>query len=49
MISAPLSKSAIVTAPEIMLTDRRTVRVLLVDDEESIRLSLSTFLSRSGY
>ena len=49
MISAPLSKSAIVTAPEIMLTDRRMVRVLLVDDEEAIRLSLGTFLTRSGY
>ena len=49
MISAPLSKSAIVTAPEIMLTDRRLIRVLLVDDEEAIRLSLSTFLTRSGY
>lgn len=49
MISAPLSKSAIVTAPELLLTDRRTVRLLLVDDEESIRLSLSTFLTRSGY
>jgi putative two-component system response regulator len=49
MISAPHSNSAIVTAPELLLADRRTVRVLLVDDEESIRLSLSTFLSRSGY
>lgn len=49
MISAPHSKSAIVTAPEILIADRRTVRVLLVDDEEPIRLSLSTFLSRSGY
>ena len=33
----------------MLLTDRRTVRVLLVDDEEAIRLSLSTFLTRSGY
>lgn len=33
----------------MLLTDRRTVRVLLVDDEDAIRLSLSTFLSRSGY
>ena len=33
----------------MLLTDRRTIRVLLVDDEESIRLSLSTFLTRSGY
>jgi putative two-component system response regulator len=49
MISAPLSNSAIVTAPEMLLPDRRTVRVLLVDDEESIRLSLSMFLTRSGY
>jgi putative two-component system response regulator len=49
MLSATLSKSVIVTAPEILLTDRRTVRVLLVDDEEAIRLSLSTFLTRSGY
>ncbi|MEO6209952.1 MAG: HD domain-containing phosphohydrolase [Gemmatimonadaceae bacterium] len=37
------------TAPEMLLPDRRTVRVLLVDDEEAIRLSLSTFLTRSGY
>ncbi|MEP7065377.1 MAG: HD domain-containing phosphohydrolase [Gemmatimonadota bacterium] len=37
------------TAPDILLTDRRAVRVLLVDDEEAIRQSLSTFLSRSGY
>jgi len=49
MISATLSPSAIVTAPEMLLTDRRNVRVLLVDDEEAIRLSLSTFLTRSGY
>ncbi len=49
MITAPHSKSAIVTAPEILLTDRRAVRVLLVDDEEAIRMSLSTFLTRSGY
>ncbi len=33
----------------MLLPDRRTVRVLLVDDEEAIRLSLSTFLTRSGY
>jgi response regulator RpfG family c-di-GMP phosphodiesterase len=32
-----------------VLTDRRAVRVLLVDDEDAIRLSLSTFLTRSGY
>lgn len=37
------------TAPEILPSDRRTTRVLLVDDEESIRLSLGTFLSRTGY
>ena len=49
MISAPLSKSPSVTASELLLTDRRMVRLLLVDDEESIRLSLSTFLTRSGY
>jgi putative two-component system response regulator len=49
MISGPHSNRAIVTAPEILLTDRRSVRVLLVDDEEAIRLSLSTFLTRSGY
>ena len=49
MITAPHSRSAIVTAPEIVLTDRRAVRVLLVDDEDAIRLSLSTFLTRSGY
>jgi putative two-component system response regulator len=49
MISAPLSKSPIVTASELLLTDRRMVRVLLVDDEEAIRLSLSTFLTRAGY
>lgn len=33
----------------MLLPDRRTVRVLLVDDEEAIRLSLGTFLARSGY
>jgi response regulator RpfG family c-di-GMP phosphodiesterase len=33
----------------MLLPDRRTVRVLLVDDEEAIRLSLSMFLTRSGY
>lgn len=33
----------------MLLPDRRTVRVLLVDDEEAIRLSLGTFLTRSGY
>jgi len=49
MRSAPLSRTAIVTAPEMLLPDRRMVRVLLVDDEEAIRLSLSTFLTRSGY
>jgi putative two-component system response regulator len=49
MITAPHSRSAIVTAPEILLTDRRAVRVLLVDDEDAIRSSLSTFLTRSGY
>jgi putative two-component system response regulator len=49
MITAPHSKSAIVTAPELMLSDRRAVRVLLVDDEDAIRTSLSTFLTRSGY
>ena len=48
MITAPHSKSAIVTAPEILLTDRRAVRVLLVDDEEAIRLSLTTILTPSG-
>jgi putative two-component system response regulator len=49
MISAPLSPTAPVTVPEMLLPDRRSVRVLLVDDEEAIRLSLCTFLTRSGY
>ncbi len=37
------------TSPELLLADKRTVRVLLVDDEEAIRLSLSTYLARTGY
>ena len=49
MISAPPSKRDIVTATDLQLTDSRTVRVLLVDDEESVRTATARLLRGLGY